>query len=196
MNNNKKQEQVFCFPEYRVPYNHFLCDATRRLMTVKDQFLSQIHGSEHKGPKNIQFSGDNNESDNMIMKFELSMPFESIQTTNIDDFLLMIENAAESGLSSLMPQIFSQLGKISELNGQTINGAGKSIYEQLLEGLEKMDLSFDEEGNHSISLIVNPEVKKLLDESTPTKEQLRMRDEILERKRAEYFAKKRTRRLR
>jgi hypothetical protein len=62
--------------------------------------------------------------------------------------------------------------------------------------LEKMYIEFDEEGQPKLpSLVMHPNLYEKVKEIKPTKEQEKTRAEIIERKRSEYNAQKRTRRL-
>ncbi|MHA1795906.1 MAG: hypothetical protein ACTSUK_07330 [Promethearchaeota archaeon] len=57
-------------------------------------------------------------------------------------------------------QAFSEAAKES---GNVLNCRGKSIVDNILESLEKIDLSFDETGMHSSPmLIVSPEIAEKL----------------------------------
>ena len=54
---------------------------------------------------------------------------------------------------------------------------------------------FDEEGNHNYRLYMHPDVYQKLAENPPTPEQNQAMEELLEIKREEFYAQKRTRRL-
>lgn len=89
-----------------------------------------------------------------------------------------------------MDEITNATGNVVRADGQPIS------WDLISDMLEKMPLDFDEQGNPLMpTMYASPEGAAQAREMTPTPEQQLRRSEIIERKRAEFYAQKRTRRL-
>jgi hypothetical protein len=59
------------------------------------------------------------------MKF--SIPIFAIIKNDVESLMLSIDNASDSGIESLVPQIYSFLNEVCELSGQVVGGKGQPI---------------------------------------------------------------------
>ena len=91
--------------------------------------------------------------------------------------------------------LFNVFPQICDATGNTVDAQGKNVWDAHLEMLETMEMSFDENGNHNTTLVVHPDTARKIRENPPTVEQLAKGEEIIERKRKEFYAQKRSRRL-
>jgi hypothetical protein len=66
-----------------------------------------------------------------------------------------------------------------------------------LKLLDKLEMTFDEDGNLNSDqvLILPQQIRSYIRENPPPKDFIEKQKEIIERKKAEYFAKKRSRKL-
>jgi len=89
------------------------------------------------------------------------------------------------------------LKTITSVSGNTVDARGEPIsVEQILEVFEKYPLEFNEKGEVIPPLLVmGPAVHKIFMDLKPTTEQQSRMNEIIERKRTEFNAGKRSRRL-
>jgi hypothetical protein len=96
-----------------------------------------------------------------------------------------------------MPQIFDQLNKLSAAAGTTTDAKGQPLTRALiLQALEKMEIEFDEEGKLNLAMVVGPETfEQLRNLPPPTQEEEQAMNELFMRKRAEFDARQRRRKL-
>jgi len=127
----------------------------------------------------------------MTMEFNAS----EIIAGDMDSVYQAIDSAAEQNVDQTMPYFFSQMSDISEAVGTTVDAGGIPMSWDLVnELLERIEIPFDHDGNPSIpALVLSPETAARIPTITP--DQQRVRDEIIERKRQDFLARRRTRRL-
>ena len=96
-----------------------------------------------------------------------------------------------------MPKFFEYLGRVCEATGNVIDGKGQPFsFDLVLDALDKIQIDFDEAGNPEIpTMVLHPELMEKLKKQPPTDEQIRRREEIINRKRGEYNARRRTRQI-
>lgn len=116
---------------------------------------------------------------------------------NLDSFAASIDQAAEAGLRSLMPQIYENISRVCDASGNTTNADGRPMsHELLLEMFDGLEVAFDEEGNHNLMMVVAPDVAEKIEKLPPmTEEQQKAWDEMIEHKRREFNERKRQRKL-
>ena len=109
----------------------------------------------------------------------------------------MIENVRGQQIR----QFFDTVEKAVEKSGNVINGKGKPItFECFLEMFEKMQIDFDEEGNpHRLTFAMHPstfaKIQDKLQEWENNAEYKKKYEEILEKKRKEYYDRESRRKL-
>lgn len=89
------------------------------------------------------------------------------------------------------------MDEVCDKSGQTVDSGGDGFsYDLFLDMLEKIEISFDK-NNEPIkpTLIMHPDVAEKIKEIKPTKEQELREKLIWERKKVDFIAKKRIRRL-
>jgi hypothetical protein len=115
----------------------------------------------------------------------------------LDDLLSSIDEAAEAYSEQFGRHFYEQLSRVTEATGNVVNAADKPFFESLYEMYEKVDLQFDEEGRITQELHMNPadaeKWEKGMAELTP--EQQAKLAALVERKREEFIARRRSRRL-
>jgi hypothetical protein len=107
------------------------------------------------------------------------------------------DDASEAGLRKTMPKLFEYVERVCEASGNTINANGQPLsYDLIIQMLDTMDMSFDEDGNSNAMLIVHPTMaEKIGNLPPPTEEQSKAWAKMIERKRQEYNKSRRGRRL-
>jgi hypothetical protein len=121
--------------------------------------------------------------------------FDTFLKTDVERFIELLYNMWEAFASQATKALFETVNLTTEAVGNVHNAAGKNIWEAQLEMLESLEMHFDENGNHNYKYYAHPDMAKKLAENPPTPEQEKRAEEIINRKREEYYAKKRTRRL-
>ncbi len=126
---------------------------------------------------------------------ESLLHFDVYLKTDVEQFTEFIYGMWETLASLAKKALFETVDLTTKAVGNSHELAGRNIWDAQLELLESMEWHFDEDGNHNIQLCVGSEVAKKLNENPSTPEQNRNLEELINRKREEYYAKKRTRRL-
>lgn len=125
----------------------------------------------------------------------LTERFETILATDVDAWIAMLDEQGDKGAEQLERQFFEFMNKVTEDAGQVVDAGGRPLsHDLILDMFEKLQVDFDEDGNPEMPMIVlQPKAFEKLGEPTP--EQLKRRDEIIERKRREFAARRRVRKL-
>lgn len=92
-------------------------------------------------------------------------------------------------------QTWDTIFKTAEAAGNSIDGKGRNFWDVYIETLQKIDFKFDQQGRHNYQTVLHPNTYKKLMENPPTPEQEKRWQDTMDAKKAEYYAKKRTRRL-
>lgn len=133
----------------------------------------------------------------MEVRFKYELSADALIEGRIDAFVDSLDSSAEQYLESLMPQVFEQLTSVTKATGNVVDAAGRPIFDAFYEMLEKVDLSFDEEGRITQSLVMHPDtwasVQAQIADWTP--EQNQKLEELIDEKRRQANARRRDRRL-
>ncbi|WP_142383542.1 hypothetical protein [Bacillus sp. T33-2] len=197
---NEKRRLISELPEYQTAYFNFFSHAVNQFMDLKNVLYSGSNKSSLEGPARIRTTADDILIEKEPMEVEMNFVLHNqvVMNTDVETFMETVEDASDSGIQSLMPQLFNSILDVCEASGQVVSGEGQPFtFDTLLDGLEKMDIRFNEDGSPIMpTLYINPANKDQILNIKPTEEQLKRREIILSKKRADFFAKKRTRRLR
>jgi hypothetical protein len=191
---------LFGFAEYNAATTQFIFRTINDLMRQADSVLNQIPFHDAQDLPKTQITtraGEVVETETMLCQMEFSVALSDSVAGNLEGFATSMHAAAESGLQSLMPQIFAAIGQVCAATGNTVNAEGQGLtHEVFLQMLESLDIRFDEQGNHNLTWVMTPalfeELSKL---PPPTDEQNKAMEQVLERKKQEFNANKRRRQL-
>jgi hypothetical protein len=130
-------------------------------------------------------------------RYTLSIPFDVLRNTDIDQFTALLYDFAEAHRQELAGAFVQTMTAVAEATGNTISAEGQPLsFDMINDTLEMISISFDERGNPIMpTIVVHPDMTKKLMALEPTPEQLQRQAEILQRKKAAFDAQKRTRRL-
>lgn len=191
--------QLFCLPEYNIAMSLFMGRTINELMRSKDPVLGQIKTYEIDEIANTQVTTSSGvvETAPMLCQMEFSIILSDSVAGNLEGFTNSLDIAAESGLQSLMPQIYASISQVCEATGNTIDATGRPFTHDLfLQTLETLEIHFDEDGNHNLTMVVHPSLMEKINKlPPPTEEQNKAFEELLERKRREFNDRKRQRQL-
>jgi len=194
-------EPLFVLPEYESAGRRFFVDAMHALMRARDPVLGMMHFEmvDSLSMNRVTIASDQ-VIDTATLTVEASFALSRSDTIagRLDTFYVALSDAAESGLASMMPQFFSNVSDICDAAGQTVvAGEHEMNLDLLREAMESIEITFNDDGSPNLpTLVVHPTVAERLAElPPPTAEQERRFDEMMERKRREFFDRRRTRRL-
>jgi hypothetical protein len=188
-------KHLFELPEYEDAFHCFIHKTVHELMRQKDPVLSRIaveYSDDIKTSQNTMPSGEVVESSPFKFRMPFAIEFDEVIIGRCVKLIEAINDAAEEGLKVLMPQFFDQLSRLSAAAGTSTDAKGQPFtWALLLKAWEKMEIEFDENGKSQLSLVVGPGTHL----PPPTQEEQQAMNELLKRKRAEFDARQRRRKL-
>jgi hypothetical protein len=107
---------------------------------------------------------------------------------DVDSFLTMAFDLADAFGSQLMKGMLAHISEVCDATGQTINAEGRDFVDVMIETLETIDISFDENGEHNLTMVMHPDTAAKLQDKQPTLEQEARMQQVLERRREEWNA--------
>lgn len=193
----------FSLPEYSRAFERFIRESVKHLMDAKDQLWAMMPKSEPIPAipimQNTMPSGQIVQNSPFVISAAFEFRLRDYRSCNIEELMVQIDGLADQHLSAVMPQLFNLIARTCDAAGTTVNAGGRPInFELFYEGLQKIHIAFDREGKPELPvLVVNPEMAQII-RALPalTPEQQKLVDDLIERKRNEYNARKRHRKLR
>ena len=126
-------------------------------------------------------------------KHAWTVHLEDVVTFNVEQLLTDLNEMAQDVGSQVVKAFIEHISDVSEQVGNVVSADGRDFFDVLTESIESMEITFDENGNHNLTLLVNPATHN--DLKAPTVEQQTRMDAIMDRKREEWRAKRRRRDL-
>jgi hypothetical protein len=191
---------LFALPEYDRAFTEFLHEAIHAVARARDPILSQIRVEEVQTIGTSRISGEEQTVDlpPIPAAIELSFEADDLIHGRVPGILAVIDDAADQHLRQVMPGFFESIARITDATGNKVDAGGRPFSpELLLEALEKIEWSFDEDGEPIMpTLVMSPDMADTVSKLPPlTPEQEQAFAELKERKRAEYRARRRHRKL-
>jgi hypothetical protein len=193
---------LFKLTEYARAEQNFVYEAVAALARSRGGIVADITAKPMPRVGTTQITTDAGETVE-FEPFAVSAPmrigWEDIARGNVDAMLATIDEAAESYHEQLSKRIYEHLGTLTAATGNVVDASGKSIFDAMYEMFEKVELSFEDDGSISkgFAIYASPDVAEKLAraDAEMTPEQRRKYDELIDRKRQEFFARKRRRQL-
>lgn len=187
--------KLFELPEYESSFREFMNKINEVLVSDKDPLLSEVP----RRKVSRLYIGRNSHADggihnSPVMPITSTFQLTAAEIVECDGVALgrRLDAFAEEYLASLMPQFFGAMNAAIESAGNSTDAGGKPLSaDMLVDVLERMELDFDEDGNVHLQLIANP----LTALPEFTKEAQERIDSVIQRKREEFLARRRSRKL-
>jgi hypothetical protein len=190
-------------PELSYKLHHYDFAMIRLLREIKDgldkthlilgqiQKISVVHGGTTRQvsePKIV---------DTEMRRFSslVTAGSEWISKTEVPPFVDLAFSLWEEFSTDAEKYLFETVGKTSEAVGNVHDAQGQNIWDAQIEALKKLPMRFDKDGNHNTKFYFGPKETRGARELVPPPEQQKRIDEVINAKREEYYAQKRTRRL-
>lgn len=107
---------------------------------------------------------------------------------DVESFLIQLHGLADSYGAQMSRALLELVSDTAESHGQIIDAAGMDLFDGVIAAVERLELAFDEDGNHAGAVVMHPDMLKKLEENKPTAEQEARMAEVLARKRREWDA--------
>ena len=192
-----KSGPCLALDEYDRATREFFSEAVDAVARASDPILGQIQREKveviAKSMSTME-SGELLQREPLLSSASVSFSVPDAIDGNFSDVVAAIANTAEQFLSSMMPNIFDHISEICDATGNVVSGKDRPIWDAMIEVLETIAISFDEDGNPSLpSIVMHPDTAaKLGDPPEGYEEKV---NEIIARRRDEWLAGRRTRRL-
>jgi len=194
--------QPFSLPEYARAQLKFIYEGVPRLMECKDEVWASLRRARRAEAvpitQNTMPGGGVVQNEPVVSKTEFVFRYEDIRLCDTSALATQMDSAADQQLAVVMPHFFEVIKRASDAAGTAIDAGGKPFdFEMWLEMLGKVDFDFDDQGNPDLpTLIMHPDQAKRLQAVPPTVQQQKAFADLIERKRSEYHARQRHRKLR
>jgi hypothetical protein len=120
---------------------------------------------------------------------DIRIDYDDVIKGNFDGVLAAMDAIAIEMAGQITKAIMTHISEVCDRIGNVVTG--ELSYDVIAHVIENMDFSFDEEGNHNISVVVSSEgLEKLRALGPPTAEQQARIDAIIARKRDEWNARR------
>ena len=168
-------------------------------LVSSDDFLGKIEHQYERHSGRIAYHDEDRilETDLQTAEAKILLPQDEILQYQIEAISTRIYDFCEEMISQAKTGFFSQISEIIDFAGNTFDGGGKKPDIDTLIGVfERMPMEFDDAGEPKLpTLVVPPKDVEYVKSLQPSPEQSSRLAEIIDKKREEYFATKRSRRL-
>jgi hypothetical protein len=170
----------------------------------------RLHGSEDVGTADTGISDPNADgikppevsaSSDPLRYRELSAQYEwlvdvnDVLSFNVGGFVAGLSAGADAFANQLEQGILTHISDLSEAAGNVVGVGGREFADALLDALESMEFSFNDDGEPNITLVMHPDQVAKLRNVEMTPEQKARHAAIIQRKREEWNATQRRREL-
>lgn len=188
----------FDIPRYDQAMADFMGEVAQGFLQ-QDGIIRQmpVRKTVHSGPSRNVRSPQILDQPLQEFRHTLTIPFDVIRNTDIDAFIQVLYQFADAHRQDIVRSMIQGLMEVTDASGNTTDAHGRTLcFDMINDALEMIEISFDERGEPILpTIMVGPEMGKKLMAIEPTSEELLRYNNILERKKANYNAQKRTRRL-
>jgi hypothetical protein len=127
----------------------------------------------------------------------IEISLEVITKYDLETLVKSVHEFTQERIEMMHRTMYDTVDQVTTLVGNTVDGGGKPFNpDLLLDMLEKVDVPFNERGEPIIpTLVMHPDVYRKAKDTKFTKGQEERQKQILDKKKQEYYAKKRYRRL-
>lgn len=196
----QSREPLFALWEYAVAEARFIGAAVDALARTRDGFYGQIEREPVSRVQTTQITTDEGlvvEQPTVAVRYHITVHPDDLISGRIDRFVASLDEAADEMLDGVMPQFYEYLSKITEATGNVVDGKDRPFFDTFYEMIEKVEMVFDEQGNHNHVLVVHPDTWRVMQEKAQefTPEQQQKLDDLFKRKREEADARRRHRRI-
>ena len=192
-----EEARAFRLDEYGKAGRKFIGDAVHALAAASSPILSQIAVEEVEATpvsRNTLDDGQVLDHDPHLVESTMTMSVSAGIAGQFDELHVAIAKMGESFASQLVPRLLQQVSDICDATGNVVNGADQPFWETYLQAIDKIALTFDSSGQPRLpQMTMNPATADRIP-AQPDDFDERL-NSILTRRRDEWLATRRTRRL-
>jgi hypothetical protein len=191
----------FRLSEYELAARRHAFEAVEQLARARSPLLAQMRSERAEAipvSRIVDEQGGELELAPVPVRIGLEMEIAPITAGDLGGVLAALDAAAAQQEEALSKALFSSLGEITKMTGNQVDAGGRPLsWDLIIDMLEELEIRFDDDGKMDLTLVMNPrDFERLERLGPPTPEQEARREAVLERKREEWQARRRQRRLR
>jgi len=198
----KATNELFELPEYVRVVAIFTYNSINELVRRKDPILSQIPVNKVDEIPTAQYSlpsGETLEIEPIYVSGTANLQTDDLLSGELNSYYIFLNEVAENMLPQMKQQFYEHVNSVCDAFGQSVSAEGQPIsHELIMKLLERKQIEFDDNGNFAEgeTLVLNSSTVEQLRNLPPmTAEQEKAWNDLMERKRQEFYARKRTRKL-
>lgn len=130
-----------------------------------------------------------------VISHEWTVSVEDVVAFAVDQFLADVHAVADNTGGQMVRALLELVSDVTEEHGNVIIWGGRDFFDVLAETFETIDMTFDDDGRHNLTLVLHPDQIDELKDKKPTPEQDARINAILDRRREEWRASRRRRDL-
>ena len=195
-------DQPWVIPhEYEIGGVRWVSDAVHELERAQHPLLAQIPRVElvdmpHPPPEGEPLPAEASPLYRpTVTKHEWTVRVEDVVNFNVEQLLVDLDGMAQDVGSQMVKMFIEHVSEVSEEVDNVVSAEDRDFFDVYAEALEKVEMTFDENGDHNLTMLVNPETHDRLRDKTPTPEQEARINAIIDSKREEWRAARRRREL-
>jgi hypothetical protein len=202
------QTGPFNLSEYELAFFRFVHSAVNSLIRAKNPVLSMINAepsADIHTSRNTTDSGEVVENKPILTSLEISIDFKDVVAGRVEAVAETINQAAEDGVGTIVPQLAAYMGRVIDAFGTEVRLNGAPFDHAAVRKLvEANEIEFDANGNPDLKpwIFTDPGLQRvttfdeLIRQLPPrTPEEARAWDDMIDRKRRGFNAKRRRRAL-
>jgi hypothetical protein len=193
---NNMPRMRYSSPEYDRAMSTFMSKVMEGVFSLHPLFGSMFkEKSIHAGPIRNVRGPEPLDQEMLPVQGVGQLHNDAIVNTDFDAFTNFIYGIAEEAIKQFSLQFYRGLDEITDATGQKFDAAGKPFsYDMYLDVIERMPIDFSDDGSPNLPTIVAGK-KSGNDTLNPSEDQLIRLERILAKKKEEFDAQKRTRKL-
>jgi hypothetical protein len=167
-------------------------------MLGAEPFLGQIESrtTDHAGPVRNVPGPKPLDHERTHFEGDYALHIDAIRDMDTDAFSKAIVAVAEQYVGAMGATLFRTVSEITDATGNTTDAGGRPLsWDLVLDAYETTEIAFDDEGQPTTQLVMNPNTAMLLQAIEKTPEQIRRCQDIMQRKKDAWDAQQRSRRL-
>jgi hypothetical protein len=194
-------QPLFQLGEYVRAVDTFVVTAVRAMMRVHEPFLAEVRSEVRESIPTGRVQIDEQvfvDQPPLALRTSIREEIGEAVEGRFESFYSSLYESARDSATELMRYLFESVHEISEATGNVVSAHGKPFdYEVILDVIEKVRLEFDADDRPVLPTIFLPPdaFDRISALPPPTEEQQRHFDELIERKREEFHARRPTRKL-
>jgi hypothetical protein len=170
-----------------------------RYLNSQDVILKEIKSYRVLHGGGFRYQNDEKEAYSPIKEImtDIVYKYDEIINFELESFCSKLYEMIMKRIEQMHKMMYAEISAATDLTGNKVDARGTKFNPDfLLDMLEKMEISFDENGEpNNLQLHVSPETYNKIKDQKFTPEQEKRHNDIIEKKKRIWYAKKRHRKL-